>query len=622
MKKAGGLGVWDIFSMGSGSMISSGIFILPALAYASSGSAMVAAYLLGGVLMLPAVAARLELSTAIPGSGGLYFLMERILGTGAGLLSGASGWIMIVLKSSLALAGIEAFVLYIYPSADAAVIKAAALVVLFAFTALNALTVEGTGSLQSLMVLGLLAVMFAFLGLGYPLVSIDRIRQAFRPDALGILATSALVFISYGGIDKIANVAEEVRNPGKTLVRGILAAFFSVQALYILVTLVLSGIMDGAELAHAPLPLSAAAEKILPGAAGTAFGAIMAAGGILAFLTTANAGLLSASRIPFAIARDGSLPAAFARRSSKGIPIVGIVVTSVAMAAAIVFLDLEGLAKVASGFMLFQFALQMVALAVMRRLPTRNYKPTFRMPLAVVVAPFGFAAYSIMLVTLGPLPIAVTAGFTALSVLWYFAYARKRNKRVSALAKLVAGIAGKDLLPEDDPLETELLGILLRRESISPDAVDEAIRNSAVLDLAAGVPRETALQLAAEAVAEAMGMEAEAIAEILDKRERDISTILYPGTAIPHAVLPGADAFRVVLLRCGAGIAWTDGAPPVRSAFFLFGTPDQRAFHLQCLAAIAQTLQAPGFKERWESARDAQELRNALLLSERRRWSE
>lgn len=74
----------EVFSFGAGSMISSGLFILPSLAYSEASGGMIIAYFLAGLLMLPALFSQLELATAIPKSGGTYFFLERILGTPGG----------------------------------------------------------------------------------------------------------------------------------------------------------------------------------------------------------------------------------------------------------------------------------------------------------------------------------------------------------------------------------------------------------------------------------------------------------------------------------------------------------------------------------------------------------
>ena len=60
------LGFWDIFCLASGAMISSGLFVLPGLAYAKAGPAVIFSYILGAILVIPSLLSKAELATAMP----------------------------------------------------------------------------------------------------------------------------------------------------------------------------------------------------------------------------------------------------------------------------------------------------------------------------------------------------------------------------------------------------------------------------------------------------------------------------------------------------------------------------------------------------------------------------
>ena len=74
------LGLLDIFCIASGAMISSGLFVLPGLAYAKSGPAMILSYGFASVLIIPALFSLAELSSAMPKAGGLHFFIDRSMG--------------------------------------------------------------------------------------------------------------------------------------------------------------------------------------------------------------------------------------------------------------------------------------------------------------------------------------------------------------------------------------------------------------------------------------------------------------------------------------------------------------------------------------------------------------
>ncbi|MGM0597596.1 MAG: amino acid permease [Myxococcota bacterium] len=70
------LNLFDLFAIASGAMISSGLFVLPGLAFYFAGPAMLIAYLIASLLMFPAVFSISELATAMPKSGGNYFFVQ------------------------------------------------------------------------------------------------------------------------------------------------------------------------------------------------------------------------------------------------------------------------------------------------------------------------------------------------------------------------------------------------------------------------------------------------------------------------------------------------------------------------------------------------------------------
>lgn len=86
-----GLGLTSIIAISMGAMIGSGIFILPGLAMAEAGPAVILAFVIAGLLVLPAALSIAELGTAMPEAGGDYVFIERGLGPGAGTIAGLGG---------------------------------------------------------------------------------------------------------------------------------------------------------------------------------------------------------------------------------------------------------------------------------------------------------------------------------------------------------------------------------------------------------------------------------------------------------------------------------------------------------------------------------------------------
>ena len=94
------LGLADVFSIAAGAMISSGLFILPAIAYSKAGPAVILSYLIASLLIVPSVLSKAELATAMPRAGGTYFFVERSFGSLFGLFTGFAGWFSLALKTT------------------------------------------------------------------------------------------------------------------------------------------------------------------------------------------------------------------------------------------------------------------------------------------------------------------------------------------------------------------------------------------------------------------------------------------------------------------------------------------------------------------------------------------
>ncbi len=623
MKMERKLSAVGVFSIGAGSMISSGLFVLPSVAYAEAGAWVIAAYFVAGLLMVPAVFTQLELATAIPKSGGTYFFLERIMGTPMGILAGVASWLTIALKSAFALLGIGLFVSLLSPAITDTHVRIVGVGLCVLFGVLNILSVESSSGVQNVMVAVLLAILVAFIVVGFVDTSFEGVASRLETENVGaLLPVTGMVFISYGGITKIANIAEEVRDPRKSLVRGMTAAFLVVQLLYVVVVLLLTAMFPPGEFALSVAPLSDAASRftILPNGM---FVAVTVAA-ILAFVTTGNAGIMTASRVPMSMSRDVLLPSWFGRVSPRfGTPVAAIILTSAVMASVVAFLDVAELAQVASAFMLFLFFSTNLALLVVRLASIHTYRPTFRAPLFPYLQIIGIVVYGALLATIGTLPLIVIAAMALLSILWYVAYARPRSNRKSAFVRVVKTLAGPELEDVDQGLEDELLEILLERNEVIEDTFDAMVRDAVVVDMDAETSRDDLFDLVGREVAARWEVPADKVIERLNEREGQASTLLYPGVALPHAIphiiLEGTGRLELLLVRNRHGIRWTAEGETAYSAFVLIGTKDQRDQHLRSLVAIAQLLQSDTFQADWDGARNVHDLRRVLLLGERRR---
>jgi amino acid transporter/nucleotide-binding universal stress UspA family protein len=429
------LGLGAVFAISIGAMIGSGIFILPALALAIAGPSVILAYLLAGLLVVPAALSKSEMATAMPEAGGTYIYIERGMGPLLGTIAGIGTWFSLSFKSALALVGGVPYLVLLFdlPVKPVALGLAAFLILVNLFGA------KQTGRLQ----VGIVVVMLAALGwfVAGSAGSVQAVNyDPFFGDGLGgVLAATGLVFVSYAGVTKVASVAEEVENPSKNIPLGILGSLAFTTLLYVAIVAMLVGVTDAGAIAGSLTPVAVAAEVTLgrPGVL-----AVIAAA-ILALVSTANAGVLSSSRYPFAMSRDALVPPTFASISDRfGTPVSAITLTGVVVLVLIAFVPILEIAKLASAFQILVFALVNLAVVAFRESETA-YAPAFESPLYPWVQVFGAVSGLVLLTQMGWVALAGAAVIVVGSGLWYLVYARPRVKREGAATDVLRREVGR-----------------------------------------------------------------------------------------------------------------------------------------------------------------------------------
>ncbi len=427
------LGLTSIIAISMGAMIGSGIFILPGIAMAETGPSVIYAFIIAGLLVFPAAISIAELGTAMPEAGGDYIFIERGLGSAAGTIAGLGTWLMLMFKGALALVGgmfyLEA--LFILPSVESVAIVLGTILIL-----INIFGVKQTGGLQVVMVIVMVIILSLFVLVSLSKVEYHRFTPMFTGGFGGVMTATLMVLISYGGVTKVAAVAEEIRNPERNLPLGLMLSLFVTTGLYALIVFVLVGIIDGPELAGSNMPMVDGIEPSF-GILGVIFIVVAA---MLALVSTANAGILTASRYPFALSRDKLIPAFFANISKRyNTPITAILVTGVAMLLIILMLPVEEIAKTAGSFQIVVYILVNVALIAFRVRKPNWYKPKFKSPAYPVIQIFGVLSGLVLLSQMDTLPLIGGVGIFVIGTLWYLFYGRKyvEPERTSVISEAI-----------------------------------------------------------------------------------------------------------------------------------------------------------------------------------------
>jgi len=604
-----GLGSLHVFAIASGAMISSGLFILPGMAHEMAGPGVIWSYLLAGILATAGALSIAELTTAMPKAGGDYFFITRGFGPGVGTVAGLLSWFSLSLKSAFAIVGMATFAAMIV-QLHGLVLGA---LLLAAFVGLNLIGVREAARAQVVLVAGLFGLLALYIVIGMAQVRSELLIPFAPHGPTAIFTTTGFVFVSYGGLLNVASIAEEVRKPGRTIPLGLILSLVAVTVCYTLVVVVTSGVVESQTLDGSLTPISEGGKVILG-----QFGYVaMSIGAILAFVSTANAGIMSASRYLLALSRDRLLPmplSAVNRRFQTPHTAVGVTAAVIFFS---LFLKLDILVEAASTVLILANVLSCLSVIVLRESGLQNYRPAFKAPIYPWLQIGGLLGLGFVLFEMGIEAYFISAGLIFLGFLTFWFYGRRRVSHESALLHLVERLTARELVTGS--LESELKQIVHERDEVALDRFDRLVEQAPVLDVKEHISAASFFAAAARELADHLGLEASTMAEMLRRREEQGSTLLGPSLAVPHIIVPGEARFDLLLARAKKGIRFSDEAPEVKAVFVLAGSRDERNFHLRALAAIAQIVQEKDFEGRWMSATSPQGLRDIALLSQRGR---
>ncbi len=202
-------------------------------------------------------------------------------------------------------------------------------------------------------------------------------------------------------------------------------------------------------------------------------------------------------------------------------------------------------------------------------------------------------------------------------LIFYFVFIRHQSIKESRLIRIIQRLLPRRLAKGIQ--RRDLRRIIKEKDTVVLDRFDKLIQTCPILDFEESITLTEFFDKVAKVLSKRLNIEHNRICRLLWVRERESSTVIIPGLAIPHLIVPGKKIFDIVLARCNKGIIFNEESSPVTRVFILIGTRDERNFHLKALAAIAQIAQDKEFDWKWSKARNIEELRKIILLTERTR---
>ena len=606
------LGLLDVFCIASGAMVSSGLFVLPGLAHAQAGPAVIFSYFLAGILATTGMLSVAEIITAMPKAGGDYFFITRTMGPAAGTAAGILSWFSLALKSSFALVGMAGFLVLVVPI-DPLLISTGTC---FLFIFLNILGVKEASLLQVFLVIGLLVLMIFYVVLGSGTVRTELLAPFIPMGWDAVFSTTGFVFVSYGGLLNIAAIAEEVKNPGKVIPRGMILSLVVIVILYTMMVFITAGVLPAERLDHSLTPISDGAFIFL----GKTGWRVMTVAALLAFVSTANAGLMSASRYLLSLSRDGLIPSVLGRVNEKfHTPLLAILVTGSLMIASF-FLKLDMLVKAASTVLLLTYIFSNLCVIVLRESRLLNYQPMFQSPLYPWIQIGGTLGLVLVLLEMGTDALLISMLLVFGGLLFYWLYGRIKSEREYALLHLIERLSDQEL--SKGVLESDLKEIIRERDQLCIDRFEEITERAVIVDVPGFLNQEEFFSYLAVKLDGSFGLKSDFIVNSLTRREQTGSTVILSGIAVSDIIVKGQTFFEMVLVRSREGVMFGDESSPVHAFFLLITSEDERNFYLRTVTSIAQIIQEPIFKRRWINAKTLTGLRDLILLGPRQRLCE
>lgn len=349
------LGLLDAVGIGFGAIVGAGIFVVSGVAAGIAGPALLVGLVLAAIASTANALSSAQLAASYPQAGGAYEYGYRVLHPLAGF---AAGWMFLTSKTAAAgtvALGLAGYVDALLPGASPRAVAVGAILV---FTALNYVGIKRSSRANLVFVAISLGALLLFIVAGVASFRLDHLRPFAPAGWRGTMEAAALLFFAYTGYARIATLAEEVRDPARTIPTAIGLTIGGAVLLYAAVALVAVGAVGAERLAAANAPLYAAASVTSASVA-----RLVAIGGVTAMLGVILSQLLGLSRVVFAMARRGDLPSGLERvhprfevphRAVLAIGIVAAIVAatgtlrSIASAASFTILVYYGIANLAA----------------------------------------------------------------------------------------------------------------------------------------------------------------------------------------------------------------------------------------------------------------------------------
>jgi APA family basic amino acid/polyamine antiporter len=376
-----GIRRWDLVAVTINGIIGAGIFGLPSKVYGLIGGYSLIAFVACALVVMLIILCFAEVGSRFEETGGPYLYAREAFGP---TVAFEVGWLIWLARLTAFAANCNLMISYVsffWAPANTGLIRAGIIMaVVIALTLINVLGVRQAAIASNIFTIGKLLPMLIFIAVGIFFLNSNAFALGTRPAAGPFSQSVLLLLYAFSGFEMAVIPAGEIRNPQRDLPRALLIAMAVIATTYILIQVVCVGTLP--ELAKSTKPLADAGQRFM----GTAGAALISAGAIISVAGNLNITVLSASRVPFAIAEQKQLPRMFARVHTRFFtPHISIIVTTGLMLVLTLNSSFVAALTISTIARLVAYAATCAALPVLRR-KTGAPPAHFKLPGGVFIA--------------------------------------------------------------------------------------------------------------------------------------------------------------------------------------------------------------------------------------------
>ena len=418
------MGLFQLTMYGVGLILGAGIYVLIGEAAGFTGNSMWISFGLGAIVAVFAGLSYAELAALFPRAAAEYVFVKNAFKSE--FIGFIIGWLTAITSMIVGATVALGFGGYFVQFVDIPIVISAVLL-LGALSFVNYIGIKQSAWLNTIFALVTISGLVIIIFLGITFGTDEPIDYVEMPNGItGIILAFVLIFFAFIGFEDMANVAEEVKRPKKTIPRAIILSILITAVIYILVALSTVRVLNWVELSQSTAPLADVATRGL----GLGGGVTLSAIALFATASTVLITLVAGARILYGMARDGSLPSILARVHGKtGTPwiaVIGIFVTSVAFA----FVgDIVIVANIVVFAVIITFAMVNLAVILLRYVKPdveRPFKVPFNIGKFPILPLFGFAVTLYMAIQFELEIILVGLGIIGAGCVFYLVYNRRK----------------------------------------------------------------------------------------------------------------------------------------------------------------------------------------------------